>query len=178
MTDLNAIAAGRPLLREINCSGGSGLPAAMPRSGDLRKGRFSEAGRAYLVTTITHRREPLFTNLLSGRIVVRAMMHLDGQEKTQTWAFVVMPDHLHWLFSLSDGSTLAKVMHAAKGYSGLWVNKLLGRKGTVWQEGYHDHAVRGEEDLRELARYVVANPVRTGLVARLGDYPLWDACWL
>ncbi len=67
----------------------------MPRSGDLRKGRFSEAGRAYLVTAITHGREPLFTDLPSGRIVVRAMMHLDGQGKTQTWAFVVMPDHLH-----------------------------------------------------------------------------------
>ena len=159
-----------------NC--GSGLPAAMPRSGDLRKGRFSEAGRTYHVTAVTSERQPLFAGLLPGRTVVRTLMHLDKQGQTQTWAFVVMPDHLHWLFSLNDGSTLAKVMHAAKGYSGLSVNKLLGRKGVVWQEGYHDHAVRGEEDLRELARYVVANPVRAGLVARQGDYPLWDACWL
>lgn len=58
------------------------------------------------------------------------------------------------------------------------VNKLLGRKGAVWQEGYHDHAVRSEEDLRKLARYVVANPVRAGLVERLGNYSLRDACWL
>lgn len=157
---------------------GSGLPAAIPRSDDLRKGRFSEAGRAYLVTTITHGREPLFSDLLSGRIVVRAMMHLDGQGKTQTWAFVVMPNHFHWLFSLGDQSSLPRVMHAAKGYSGLSINRLLGRKGPVWQEGYHDHAVRGEEDLRELARYVVANPIRAGLVEKIGEYSHWDASWL
>jgi hypothetical protein len=29
-----------------------------------------------------------------------------------------------------------------------------------------------------MARYVVANPLRAGLVKRLGDYPLWDAIWL
>jgi len=28
------------------------------------------------------------------------------------------------------------------------------------------------------ARYIVANPLRAGLVERLGDYPLWDAVWL
>lgn len=157
---------------------GSGLPAAMPRSGDLRKGRFSEAGRAYHVTAVTNERQPLFVDLLPGRTVVRTLMHLDKRGHTNTWVFVVMPDHLHWLFSLNDRAKLAKVMHAAKGYSGLSVNKLLGRTGAVWQEGCHDHAVRGEEDLRELARYVVANPIRAGLVARLGDYPLCDANWL
>jgi REP element-mobilizing transposase RayT len=92
----------------------------MPRSGDLRKGRFSEAGRAYHVTAVTNARQPLFSGLLPGRTVVRTLMHLDQQWHTNTWAYVVMPDHLHWLFSLNDDSTLAKVMHAAKGYSGLW----------------------------------------------------------
>jgi len=29
-----------------------------------------------------------------------------------------------------------------------------------------------------IARYIVANPLRAGLVSRVGDYPLWDACWL
>jgi hypothetical protein len=32
--------------------------------------------------------------------------------------------------------------------------------------------------LRHLARYIIANPIRAGLVERAGDYPLWDACWL
>jgi len=48
----------------------------------------------------------------------------------------------------------------------------------VWQRGFHDHAVRREEDLQALARYVVANPVRAGLVQRTGLYPHWDAIWV
>jgi hypothetical protein len=38
--------------------------------------------------------------------------------------------------------------------------------------------LRRDEDLRAAALYVVKNPVRAGLVARLGDHPLWDAIWL
>ncbi|MBB5859537.1 hypothetical protein GGR69_001194 [Xanthomonas arboricola] len=29
-----------------------------------------------------------------------------------------------------------------------------------------------------MARYLIANPLRAGLVARVGDYPFWDAIWL
>jgi len=58
------------------------------------------------------------------------------------------------------------------------VNHLLVRGGPVWQKGYYDHAVRCDEDLRRLARYMIANPLRAGLVERIGDYPLWDAVWL
>ena len=48
----------------------------------------------------------------------------------------------------------------------------------MWQEGFHDRALRQEADLRKAARYVVANPLRAGLVTDLGDYPLWDAVWV
>lgn len=48
----------------------------------------------------------------------------------------------------------------------------------IWQANYHDHAVRKEEDLKEIARYIVANPLRAKLVSRIGDYSLWDAVWL
>jgi hypothetical protein len=32
--------------------------------------------------------------------------------------------------------------------------------------------------LQSVARYIVANPVRAGLVRRVQDYPLWDALWV
>jgi hypothetical protein len=38
--------------------------------------------------------------------------------------------------------------------------------------------VRRQQDMRALARYVIANPLRAGLVESIGDYPLWDAIWL
>ena len=83
-----------------------------------------------------------------------------------------MPDHLHWLMALGEGATLPVVVRAVKAVTA----KRLG--GALWQRGYHDHALRREEDLLEVARYVVANPVRAGLVTRVGDYPHWDAVWL
>ena len=35
-----------------------------------------------------------------------------------------------------------------------------------------------DEDLVAVARYIVANPVRAGLVKNVRDYPHWDAVWL
>ena len=50
--------------------------------------------------------------------------------------------------------------------------------GRVWAAGYHDRALRAEVDIPHVARYLVLNPVRAGLVARVGDYPFWDAVWI
>lgn len=49
---------------------------------------------------------------------------------------------------------------------------------AVWGSGFHDRALRVEEDLLGTARYIVHNPIRAGLVARSGLYPFWDAVWL
>lgn len=143
------------------------------RSHLLRKGRFSEPGRPYLVTTVTRGREPVFADWSLGRLVVRELR----ASPVETLAWVLMPDHLHWLLVLGEAD-LSEVVGAMKSRSAIAVNLARGREGALWQKGYHDHAVRREEDLRALARYVVANPVRAGLVERVGDYPLWDAVWL
>ena len=139
----------------------------------LRKGRFSETGRAYLVTTVTDGRVRLFDDWCVGRLVARAL----ACSPVNTLAWVLMPDHLHWLLQLRD-TTLGQVVGEMKSRSARSVNAGLARTGKVWQKGFHDHAVRAEENLREMARYVIANPLRAGLVNNIGDYPLWDACWL
>jgi putative transposase len=69
-------------------------------------------------------------------------------------------------------------MKSAKSYSARSVNAAISERGSLWQDGFHDHAIRREEDLRAIARYVVFNPVRAGLVRSLRDYPLWDAMWI
>jgi hypothetical protein len=56
------------------------------------------------------------------------------------------------------------------------VSRQLGQ--AVWQSGFHDRALRQEEELQTIARYIVANPLRAGLVKRVGDYAHWDAMWL
>ncbi len=143
---------------------------------DLRKGRLSQSGRIYLITTVTQQRKPLFTDIFLGRIVVNVLRNESSRVKTL--AYVVMPDHLHWLIQLEADVPLGVVMQAVKSVSSHRINKSLGWKGCVWQPRYHDHAVRREENIRALARYVIANPLRAGLVDTIGDYPLWDAIWL
>ena len=143
----------------------------------LRKGRFSESWRAYLVTTVTLDRQPMFADIASGRHVVRVLREAQQTGLAETLAFVVMPDHVHWLFTLTGGE-LSALLNRVKSRSAIMINRARGSSGPVWQRGFHDHAVRRDEDVQALARYVVANPVRAGIVARVGDYPLWDAVWV
>lgn len=146
--------------------------------GDLRKGRYSETGRIYLVTAVTEARRAMFANVGLGRELVHAMRHHDLAGDSETLAFVVMPDHFHWLFVLGENMPLAPLIKSVKNFSARGINWRLGGSGRVWQKGYHDHALRRDEDIVQVSRYVVANPLRAGLVERLGDYPLWDAAFL
>ena len=69
-------------------------------------------------------------------------------------------------------------MQKTKSLSTKAVRHASGGNSVLWQRGFHDRALRREEDLVRMARYVVANPLRAGLVEKLGDYPLWDAIWV
>jgi REP element-mobilizing transposase RayT len=143
----------------------------------LRTGRFSCSGQVYLVTTNTHLRQPVFSDFYLGRKVVSELKRADQQGQVTSLAWVVMPDHLHWLFELKHG-TLDGLIKQVKGASSLAINKMLVTNSPLWQRGYHDKALRAEDHLVTLARYVIANPVRAGLVKRVADYPLWDAIWV
>jgi len=138
---------------------------------DLRKGRFSLPGMVYHITTVTKNRTPYFNNLANGRKVVQQLMALQNIGTAETLCFVIMPDHLHWLMALHKG-TLSQIMQLFKGRTAHAIGE------PIWQANYHDHAIRQDEDMRKIARYIVANPLRAGLVESINDYPLWDAVWM
>ncbi|MBC3363065.1 transposase [Pseudomonas sp. SWRI154] len=148
-----------------------------PNSHRLRHGRSSEAGRGYLVTTVVHQRTPIFKDWQLGRLLVTEMRQAHEQSQVNSLAWVVMPDHLHWLVQLEQAQ-LSDVMQRVKSRSTLSINQVMGRKGAFWQNGFHDRAIRDNQDLLPCARYIIANPLRAGLVERIGDYPLWDDSWL
>ena len=148
-----------------------------PHSNDLRKNRISEPGRAYLVTTSCLERAPIFSDVALGMLVANEIILSDLSNRTLTYADVVMPDHLHWLFQLQAKQSLSPVVRRVKGRSSIQVNQARQTSGSVWQPGFHDRAVRVEESLETLGNYVVHNPVRAGLVTISDDYPLWDLLW-
>ncbi|SFB65050.1 REP-associated tyrosine transposase [Azotobacter beijerinckii] len=144
----------------------------------LRRGRISEPGRLYLLTAITQHRKKVFYDWQAARLLIGEMRELHEQAQVRSLAWVVMPDHLHWLVELGP-LPLAPLMQRLKSRSAIAINKASANStGRLWQKGFHDHALRREEAVLDVARYVVANPLRAGLVARLGDYPHWDAVWL
>ena len=144
---------------------------------DHRKGRYSEPGRPYLVTTVVENREKLFKDFWLARLLVAELRATTDQGIVESLAWVIMPDHLHWLLIPKAGA-LKIVMQRTKSLSALSINRALGRRGPVWQKGYHDRALRREQDLLAMARYIVANPLRAGIAHSLADYPHWDAIWL
>jgi REP element-mobilizing transposase RayT len=149
-----------------------------PHGADLRIGRTSIIGQTYSITAVTHERHRFFDDHRLARELIRALRSLSEAGVAHTHGFVVMPDHFHWLLTLRGG-TLSTLMARAKGSSARQINVLLGRGGSpVWQRGFHDRALRRDEDVHQIARYIVANPLRAGLVRTIGDYPWWDAEWL
>jgi putative transposase len=144
----------------------------LPASRRLRTGRTSIPGQVYLVTTVTRERETVFEDLPAARQTIRSLMKSDARGHATTLAFVLMPDHLHWMLQLGNSLSLSRVVQQMKSFSAHAAGTAL------WQPGFHDHALRSDEDLQAAARYLVANPLRAGLVHHIGDYPHWDAVWL
>ena len=152
------------------------MPVAAKGCG-LRKGRYSEVGQVYLLTVVVDQRLPVFSDWQIGRLLVEQLRFAEASGMVRSLAFVLMPDHLHWLVELKRGS-LAELMCRVKSRSCRSINLCCGSNGRLWQRGYHDRALRRDENLQATARYIVMNPLRAWLVRRLGDYPLWDAVWL
>lgn len=144
----------------------------------LRRGRVSRPGHVYLVTTVTRQREPAFRDLRLARLVINEMRCADDEGRATTLAFVLMPDHLHWLLQLTGAATLSRTVHRFKGASSRAVNRQRQREISLWQRAFHDHAIRDHRDVRRAARYIVANPLRANLVTDIADYPHWDAIWV
>ena len=110
--------------------------------------------------------------------MVRTMRFADHRRWSRTLAYVVMPDHIHWLFELGRGRSLSRLVQSVKKFSASQLVRQLMAESPVWDAGYFDHAIRQEEDLQAVSRYIVANPLRAGLCGEIGGYPHWDAVWL
>ena len=149
-----------------------------PGYSSLRNGRRSLTGQYYHIIACTAERRRVFTNFQCGREVVRSLRRLQAQGIATSIAFVVMPDHLHWLMQLHHQKSLSVCVGSMKSFATRSIIAKNLRRGPVWQQGYMDRAIRREEELLPVARYIIANPLRAGLVEHIGEYPLWDSIWM
>jgi len=82
-----------------------------------------------------------------------------------------MPDHVHLIFVLGEGSELSAAMSSFGKFTARELNRLQGRQGKVWQDGFHDHMLRDNGSYEVHLQYVRQNPVRKGYVSRAEDWP-------
>jgi len=97
--------------------------------------------------------------------------------KVEMHAFVVMPDHVHLLFTPlkkdNEPYRVAEIMNGIKGASAHSVNKLLGRRGALWEpESFR--MPRTDSGFNNKKLYIVGNPIAEGLAQEPHEYR-W--CW-
>ncbi|GAA6134619.1 transposase [Oceaniserpentilla sp. 4NH20-0058] len=144
---------------------------------DLRKGRVSEPNREYFITFTCNDRKPLFSNHQLAHAFCK-MINLNELQCDCLWAtWVLMPNHFHGLLQLQKNN-LAQVVGKLKGASARKINQHLQISGPVWQPSFYDRALRTEDNRKDIARYIIANPLRANLVASIKDYPYWNSIYL
>jgi REP element-mobilizing transposase RayT len=114
------------------------------------------------------------------RSIVLECCRYDNGKKFDLRICVVIPDHVHMIFTplvnldAMEVYSLAEIMDAVKGAAAHKINRALGRRGRVWQPESFDHVLRSSENLDAKIVYVLENPVRLGLVYEATEYPwIW-----
>ena len=136
------------------------------------------SGHIYHLTFVTLQREPIFSDPDAANAAARCLHAGGSPGEWDLLAWVLMPDHAHLLCQLGRHGELAVLVRRLKSHAARDANAAIGREGPVWQRGFHDRALRSEDDVTQVGRYIVANPVRAGLVERVELYPWWNAVWL
>ena len=73
-----------------------------PHSKQLRIGRISLPHQIYNVTVVAKLRENIFSKHESAAVAARCFYNETVARRADTLAFVVMPDHIHWLLQLGE----------------------------------------------------------------------------
>jgi putative transposase len=135
-------------------------------------------GGTYFFTLVLadRRSTALVDNIAALRLAFRATQ----QERPFTIdAIVVLPDHLHAIFTLpQDDFDFAGCWRRIKGHfstsllaAGTAIRCRANGELALWQRRYWEHTIRDENDFARHADYVHYNPVKYGLVKRVRDWP-------
>lgn len=104
-----------------------------------------------------------------GRIVVDALHHFD-ETRYCLEAYVIMPNHVHVLFTIAEERKMEDVLHSWKRFTSREINKKLGRRGQLWQDEYWDRLIRSQRHFDWTKKYIQNNPANL----RAGTFHLWQ----
>jgi putative transposase len=124
----------------------------------------------YFLTTCTLNRQKSFEDPTVVSDTLLEFRKTSDEQSFEISAYCFMPDHSHFLIEgLTDSSDFKRFCKLAKQRSGSLHARNHGE--PLWQEGYHERVLREVDDSLAVARYLLGNPVRAGLVRSPAEYP-------
>jgi putative transposase len=136
----------------------------------LYRAVYGRTGELCSVTIAVQNRRPIFAQPELAEAAMEILRAQSRKTGVVVYGYCVMPDHVHLVISPSDGCDLVsfvgqyKILVQRVGWS-------KGVQGTFWQKSFWDHFLRSDEPLGRVVEYVLANPVRKGMVEDWRDYP-------
>ncbi len=125
--------------------------------------------KTYFVSADAFQGQSLFQTEVMARAFIDCLYRYRAQQKFALHEFVVMPNHVHVLFT-PNGITLERAVQFIKGGFSHYASHELGKNFEIWQRGFSDHRIRDEQDYATHVRYIHENPVRRGLVVEAGRF--------
>ncbi len=124
----------------------------------------------YSLRFSTHEQRQIFTNRDVVDLNLEQFSRSAAEQEFAIPAYCFMPDHVHLLIEgQAETSDCKRFIARAKQYSGFYHSKRYGDR--LWQRYGFERVLRSEEVTMVVARYILANPIRAGLVDRVEDYP-------
>lgn len=96
------------------------------------------------------------------------LFHHDKKYRLSAW--VIMPNHLHFLATPLENVELSQIAHSVKSFTAHEANKLLKRTGQFWQHEPFDRYIRNRKHFVSVVRYIENNPVKSGLCSLPEDW--------
>ena len=140
-------------------------------------------GASYFFTAVAFRRQAFFSDPQSVEALYSAIDGVCARRPFEVVAQVVLPDHLHALWTLPDGdddySTRWRLIkeaftrwHVSQfGEGARSASRVSKGEQAVWQRRYWEHTIRDPADFEHHMDYIHFNPVKHDLVAAPRDWP-------
>jgi len=139
-------------------------------------------GGSFFFTVVTEKRRPLFASADSVEVLRMAFRVVHSTRPFEVDAIVVLPDHLHCIWTLPRGDAdfairwrLIKTWFTKHCNPALHAvpNRARTAKSeqALWQHRYWEHMLRNEADFARHVEYIHFNPVKHGLVSAAIEWP-------
>ncbi|HQR31905.1 MAG TPA: aminotransferase class I/II-fold pyridoxal phosphate-dependent enzyme [Blastocatellia bacterium] len=109
-----------------------------------------------------------------AELVEQCLLHFDG-ERYRLSAWVVMPNHVHFVLTPLPGHGLSQILQSLKTWTANRANELLQRTGRFWMPDYFDRYIRDTKHFADVVAYIERNPVKAKLCAEAGDWRFGSA---